>query len=68
MQRHGALTVGLLTQSPAVLALHAHRMRAGFGKSRAIEQKDPVRVGEGFGHRGPVLSSHGRLVESGSGS
>jgi hypothetical protein len=62
MQRRGALTIGFLAQGPSVLALHAHRMLAGFGKSRVIDQKDPVWIGQGFGHRSPVLAGHSRLV------
>jgi hypothetical protein len=62
MQRHGALAVSLLAQGPAVLALDPHRMLAGFGKGRVIDHKDPIGVGQGFGHRRPVFSRHGRFV------
>ena len=62
MQRHGALAIGLLAQGPAVLALHAHRVLPGFGKGGVIDQKDPVGVRQHFGHGGPVLAGHGRLV------
>jgi hypothetical protein len=34
MQRHRATAVGFFTQSPAVLALHAHRVAGGSGKRR----------------------------------
>jgi hypothetical protein len=62
MQRHGALAVGLLAQGPAVLALDAHQMLTGFGIGRVINHKDPVRIGQGFRHGGPVFPGHGRFV------
>jgi hypothetical protein len=37
-------------------------MLAGFGQGRVIDHKDPVRVGQRFGHGRPVFSGHGRLI------
>jgi hypothetical protein len=37
-------------------------MLAGFGIGRVVDDKHPVRVGQGFGHDGPVLPGHGRVI------
>ena len=47
----------------------AHRLRLNLTPPRQIStlptaQKDPVGVGQHFGHGGPIFSGHGRLVES----
>jgi hypothetical protein len=45
-----------------VLALHPDRMAAGFGIRRIVEDKDPVRLGQGLRHGRPVFPRHGCLV------
>ena len=62
MQRDGGLAVGLLAQRPAVLTLHAHRMRTGFGESRIIEHENTGRVREGLCQQRAVATGHRPLV------
>jgi hypothetical protein len=33
-----------------------------FGKGGVVDEEDPVRIGQGFGHDGPILAGHGRFV------
>jgi hypothetical protein len=62
MERHRRLAVGLLAQRPAALALHAHRMRAGLGEGRVIQNKDACWIGKRFRHQGTIASTQRPLV------
>ena len=50
-----------------MLALDAYRVAALFGKGGIINHEGPRGIGQDFGHGGPVLAGHGRLIESCSG-
>src|SRR5512135_883862 len=47
---HGHLAVGLLAQLAAGWALHADGVPALFGVAGIVDDEDPARAGQGFGH------------------
>ena len=65
VDRDGDLAVGLLAQLAAILMLHAHGVLALLGEAGIVDDKDPSRAGQGFGHHA-AISLPDRLLVPGA--